>query len=184
MSLTYIKRRYRIRVLLAFLSCMIFFTASMTAFAQDRKVFEQDLYADFGTILSSFVDDSGLVNYQGLKAERSDLDGFTQRLARLDSLAFDAWSENNKIAFWINAYNALTLKSIIDNYPIKPTFPARLIHPHNSIRQIPGVWDKTSQNRSRRRGIRSTASVARCRSTSSGRTRPSSNGRWLVPSSA
>ena len=144
MSLTYIKRRYRIRVLLAFLSCMIFFTASMTAFAQDRKVFEQDLYADFGTILSSFVDDSELVNYQGLKAERSDLDGFTQRLARLDSLAFDAWSENNKIAFWINAYNALTLKSIIDNYPIKPTFPARLIHPHNSIRQIPGVWDKTT----------------------------------------
>ncbi|MBN1635201.1 MAG: DUF547 domain-containing protein [Deltaproteobacteria bacterium] len=55
-----------------------------------------------------------------------------------------AWSEADKIAFWVNSYNALTLKAIIDTYPIKPTFPARLYHPHNSIRQIPGVWDKIS----------------------------------------
>jgi len=144
MALTYIKKEYRIRVLLAFISCMIVFTANMTAFAQDREVSEQDLYIDFGNILGSFVNDSGLVNYQGLKLERGDLDSFTQRLALLDSSEFDTWGESRRIAFWINAYNALTLKSIIENYPIKPTFPARLIHPHNSIRQIPGVWDKTA----------------------------------------
>jgi len=62
----------------------------------------------------------------------------------LDKSIYNAWSDAVKIAFRFNSYNALTLKVIIDNYLIKPTFPARLYHPRNSIRQIPGVWDKIS----------------------------------------
>ena len=29
------------------------------------------------------------------------------------------WSENDKIAYWLNAYNAFTVKYIVDNYPVK-----------------------------------------------------------------
>ena len=46
------------------------------------------------------------------------------------------------IAFWINAYNSLTLVAIIDHYPIKPTVVRSLVVPQNSILQIPGVWTK------------------------------------------
>jgi hypothetical protein len=148
MALMYMKRNYLLTVSLAILSCMVVFTANMTVFDQDREVSEQNLYVDFGNILRSFVDDSGLVNYRELQADRSNLDSFTERLARLDPEEFNAWSESHKIAFLINAYNGLTLKSIIDNYPIKPIFPAKYVHPHNSIRQIPGVWDKITHNES------------------------------------
>ncbi|MCP4452905.1 MAG: DUF547 domain-containing protein, partial [Planctomycetes bacterium] len=45
-------------------------------------------------------------------------------------------------AFWINAYNALTLKAVLDHYPIKSSFFRSLTYPKNSIRQIAGVWNK------------------------------------------
>jgi uncharacterized membrane protein YdjX (TVP38/TMEM64 family) len=44
--------------------------------------------------------------------------------------------------FLINAYNALTLEAIISNYPIKSSLTASLLYSQNSIRQIPGVWDR------------------------------------------
>jgi hypothetical protein len=50
------------------------------------------------------------------------------------------WSPEEKLSFWINAYNAFTIKAIIDNYPIKGSVFS--IYPRNSIRQINGVWDK------------------------------------------
>jgi hypothetical protein len=63
-------------------------------------------------------------------------------LAALDPEVFGKWSDKEKIAFWINAYNALTLRVIIDNYPIKASFFNALRFPQNSIRQIKGVWDE------------------------------------------
>jgi hypothetical protein len=48
----------------------------------------------------------------------------------------------SRLAFWINAYNALTLTAIVNYYPIQPVLPEPSPIPSNSIRQIPGVWDK------------------------------------------
>ena len=54
------------------------------------------------------------------------------------------WSEEEQLAYWINAYNALSIKVILDNYPIgkiknKNTLENKAF-PENSIRQIPGAW--------------------------------------------
>ncbi|MHC4154398.1 MAG: DUF547 domain-containing protein, partial [Planctomycetota bacterium] len=59
-----------------------------------------------------------------------------------DANTYGKWSEEGQIAFWLNAYNGLTLKIIIDNYPIKSSFFRSRVYPKNSIRQIAGVWDK------------------------------------------
>jgi hypothetical protein len=40
------------------------------------------------------------------------------------------------------AYNALTLKAIIRNYPIRASLFRSVVFPENSIRQIPGVWNR------------------------------------------
>ncbi len=99
-------------------------------------------YGDYAKVLKTYVDDQGLVDYKGLRANRRPLDAFTAALAAMDRKLYDKWSGNQKIAFQINAYNALTLVAIIANYPIKPSFFRGLRFPKNSIRQIPGVWDK------------------------------------------
>ena len=119
-------------------SALIVAAASLTFAGQD-KTFSYDNYAQ---ALESYVDANGMVNYQQLKANRKKLDQFVTQLAKLDTKIYDKWNDNAKIAFWLNAYNALTLKAIIDNYPIKPAFLMSAIYPKNSIRQIPGVWKK------------------------------------------
>ena len=114
------------------------FCAEALGTEQDDKALNYDNYAE---VLKSYVDNKGMVNYKQLKANRAKLDSFVRQLSKLDDQAYKKWSDNDKIAFWINAYNALTLKSIIDNYPIKSSFFKSRIYPKNSIRQISGVWD-------------------------------------------
>jgi len=98
-------------------------------------------YGDYSAVLSGFVNDRGMVNYQELVVEREQLDSFADSLASLPMATYVEWSESEKIAFLINAYNALTLLAIIDHYPIESSGVSGLVFPDNSIRQIPGVWD-------------------------------------------
>jgi len=87
-------------------------------------------YASYGKALAVYVDTQGGVDYQGLKAHPQDLETFLQSIAQLAPADYQARTNEEKIAFWINAYNGLTLKAIIDRYPVK------------SIREIDGVWKK------------------------------------------
>jgi hypothetical protein len=108
--------------------------------AETRKTPATEAYAK---VLGQFVDDRGLVNYKELKQDRALLDEYTASLAALDPAAREAMSNPEKIALWINAYNALTLKTIVDHYPIESRgLIAGLRFPDESIRQIPGVWAK------------------------------------------
>ncbi len=100
-------------------------------------------YEGYAAVLKARVDDEGMVNYRELKASRRRLDLFVGLLGDLDKEVYEEWTDEQKIAFWINAYNALTLRVIIDHYPIKKGgLLAGLRFPKNSIRQIPGVWDQ------------------------------------------
>ena len=99
-------------------------------------------YDDYVATLKKCVDDKGLVNYQELKLDHRNLDNFLLAMARLDAATYQGWDEKSRIAFWSNAYNALTLKLIIENYPIKVTTPVEPECPPISILQIPDRWDK------------------------------------------
>ncbi|MCI0390843.1 MAG: DUF547 domain-containing protein [Acidobacteria bacterium] len=81
-------------------------------------------------------------SHRALQANRAQLDAFAASLGRLELKVYEGWREPEKIAFLINAYNALTLEAILANYPIKPSVTGAMLYPGNSIRQIPGVWDK------------------------------------------
>ena len=100
---------------------------------------EASLYRGYDRVLASYVDSRGRVDYASLKDERRGLDLFVDQLRDVD---LTTWNPASRIAFWINAYNALTLRVIIDNYPIQSRFLASLAYPENSIRQINGAWDE------------------------------------------
>lgn len=88
-------------------------------------------YQDYAHVLRTYVNDQGLVNYSGLQANREQLDRFNHSLAVVTPQTYSRWSETEQIAFLINAYNALTLQSIIDQNPLK-----------KSIKDISGVWNR------------------------------------------
>ena len=91
----------------------------------------------FDEILDQYVRD-GSVYYAALRAERCAIDRHVEALA--DRLAgFDAWSEARRLAYWLNGYNALVLRTVIDHYPILGTSAE---FPEDSVMQIPGVFSR------------------------------------------
>jgi hypothetical protein len=122
----------------AFIISTIPFIQTLGAEAENKSF----NYDDYAAVLKANINDKGMVNYKQLKANRAKLDTFVRELSGLDPATYAKWNSRDKIAFWINAYNGLTLKAIIDNYPIKSSFFRSRIYPKNSIRQISGVWDK------------------------------------------
>lgn len=102
-------------------------------------------------ILRDYSQD-GWVDYARLKADRGRLDGYLKELAAVPAAKERSWSREKRLAFWINAYNAFALRSIADNYPIRAGWGfAAVRYPKNSIKQIPGVFDKTLHEAAGRR---------------------------------
>ena len=82
-----------------------------TQLPAEGTAFSHDL---FNQVLQEHVDENGQVNYTKLKANPEKLEAY------LDSLAAakpTEWSYNAQLTFWINAYNALVIKGVIDHYP-------------------------------------------------------------------
>jgi len=73
-------------------------------------------YSDWAKVLKTYNNDEGKVDYEALHANRGQLDKF---IDRIETAAIDQLSRNGQKAFWINAYNALTLRLIIDHFPLK-----------------------------------------------------------------
>ncbi|GEM_PF-179214 len=74
-------------------------------------------HALFDGLLRAYVNDDGMVNYRAWK--KSDTRTLGRYLARLGGIKVETLSRSEKLAFWINAYNALTLQGILDFYPLK-----------------------------------------------------------------
>lgn len=85
-------------------------------------------YDAYQQVLETYVDADGLVDYAGLQQNREQLDQFNGAIAVVSDEMYNSWDEAEQIAFWVNAYNSLTLASIIDQDPIR------------DIKEIVGVW--------------------------------------------
>jgi len=79
-------------------------------------------HANWDRILKQYVTVKGhasTVNYKSLKASPSEFLNYLKSLESVSKSEFGTFSEAEKLAFLINAYNAFTVKLIIDKYPIK-----------------------------------------------------------------
>ena len=72
---------------------------------------------DWSTLLQQHVTESGQVNYKGFIKDSTLFNKYLTELSNHPT--GKNWSEKEKLAYWINAYNAFTLKLILDNYPLK-----------------------------------------------------------------
>lgn len=108
-------------------ACVVSVPAAQETLAARRTAFDQ--------ILDQYVRD-GMVYYRALKADRSKLDGYVSALAGVDT---SKMSREEQISFWLNAYDALVLKTVIDAYPIRKRSNE---YPPRSIRQIPGAFER------------------------------------------
>lgn len=96
------------------------------------------IHRPYDQILDIYVRD-GLVYYLALKRERATFDRYVQSLADTSAETVSSWPAARQLAFWINAYNAFVLRTVIDHYPIRGKAPE---YPASSIRQIPGAFER------------------------------------------
>ena len=85
-------------------------------------------HAAWNDLLSTYVTEAGRVDYRGMKSQVGKLDAYLALLAE-ETPGAD-WSREESLAYWINAYNAYTVKLILDNYPLQ------------SIRDLGEPWDR------------------------------------------
>jgi hypothetical protein len=69
-------------------------------------------------LLKKYVSKSGIVNYKGFIKDSSELNEYLKLLSD-NAPDRKKWSDEEQIAYWINAYNAFTIQIIIRHYPVK-----------------------------------------------------------------
>ena len=79
-------------------------------------------HSTLDAVLRRFVTEQGQVDYELLRNNPEGLDRYITELAQV---AFEPLPRNEKLALLINAYNAFTLRLILDHWPV------------DSIRDIP-----------------------------------------------
>lgn len=68
-------------------------------------------------LLKKHVNNKGFVDYKGFIKDSNALNSYLNMLSSNAPSA--SWTKEEKLAFWINAYNAFTVKLITDHYPVK-----------------------------------------------------------------
>ena len=89
----------------------------------------------YNDLLSNYVTSEGKVNYNGFIEEKERFQIFLDYLS--NNKPDQNKSINERLAYWINAYNAFTIKLIIDNYPIESITD---LHPFFYIPGYNTVW--------------------------------------------
>lgn len=93
-------------------------SSAPVALAQDAKpasTFDHT-HAAWTAILSAHVA-KGRVDYAALKKEPAALAAYLKSLEAVKPAEFAAWKREQQLAFWINAYNAYTIRRMLESYP-------------------------------------------------------------------
>jgi hypothetical protein len=85
-------------------------------------------HAKWNVLLQKNVSKYGRVNYTAFQKDSKQIQAYLNELSA--NVPSKSWSKNATLAYWINTYNAYTVKLILDNYPIK------------SIKDIKDPWSK------------------------------------------
>ncbi|WP_339917259.1 DUF547 domain-containing protein [Yeosuana marina] len=102
-----------------------FILCVLLSFSLQAQKTNHSLWTNF---LKKHVSSDGHVDYKTIHQHPEQLETCLQDLSR--TVPDESWTKNETLAFWINAYNAFTLKLILDNYPI------------TSIKDIKKPWEK------------------------------------------
>ncbi len=105
-------------------------TAAVTVTAGETT----GLDADFNRLLGNYVHNH-LVDYEAWFANQDDAKAMGRYVEQLSALDPADWPRDAALAYWINLYNAVTLRLILDNYPL------------DSIKDIGGFMKKSPWKR-------------------------------------
>ena len=87
------------------------------------------------SLVHKHVDETGKVNYKGFIQDSMQLNAYLDILSK-NHPNTKHWSRDEQLAYWLNAYNAFTVKIVADNYPVPSIKDIK-----NGIPFVNTVWD-------------------------------------------
>ena len=102
------------------------------SFSEEGELVDHDMW---DSLLQKHVNEIGLVDYEGFVQDKAALETYLDKLS-MNPPEGAQWTEVDKLAYWINAYNAFTVKLIVDNYPTSSIKDIK-----KGIPFINSVWD-------------------------------------------
>lgn len=100
---------------ISFLLCLIILLACGNINPENQQS-DKPTHKKWHSLLQKHVTIEGMVDYEGMIADSTLLNEYLQILSNNAPNTY--WSENEKLAYWINLYNASTIKLITKHYPI------------------------------------------------------------------
>jgi len=88
-------------------------------------------HAAWTAVLAEHVD-ADTFDYAALAKDRAGFEAYLSSLEAVTAEELAGWRKEQRFAFWINAYNAYTIRKVVDNYPLK------------SIRKLDGTFGLSS----------------------------------------
>ncbi|HET8803621.1 MAG TPA: DUF547 domain-containing protein, partial [Aequorivita sp.] len=110
-------------------SCNLLSAAGISSHGQPIKEVQSNLtsttansavnvdHSQWDKLLKKYVSSDGLVDYKGFKKNQAKLDGYLKMLSEKEPT--NNWSVQELLSYYINLYNAATVKLIVENYPLK-----------------------------------------------------------------
>lgn len=86
------------------------------------------IHTNWDHLLKMYVSGEGLVNYRGAQREAAVLEQYLAQLADVDPALLT--TDRDRLAFWINAFNACVVRGVMDAYPVR------------SVREVKGFFNK------------------------------------------
>lgn len=122
-----------LRLIASFVLTFLAFCFTQSAGAFDHR------HTEFTNELQKYVG-LGFVDYQSWKQKPQNLKRYIDSLRSITDSEYKTFSNAQKKALWLNAYNALTIYEVLKNYPIKGS---KKYYPADSIRQVDQFWEET-----------------------------------------
>lgn len=95
------------------LSIILFTVSSCFAVNAPTSNAEPISHEIWNGLLKKYVDAKGFVNYGGFKKDQAELRKYLTLIE--NNAPGDKWTKDEKLAYWINAYNAFTIQLILDH---------------------------------------------------------------------
>ncbi len=97
-----------------FIILYVFFISQSFANTVQSNSIDHSLFSE---LLQKHVSSKGKVDYKGFQSDRVKLDNYLKSLGK--NIPSDSWAKEEKLAYWINAYNAFTIDLILRNPSVK-----------------------------------------------------------------
>lgn len=104
------------KYLFSILTALLVFTACRANIPEGKSA-SPPSHEIWDGILKKHVNKDGFVDYKAIIKDKATLEEYLKLLS--DNPPSPKWTEKQKMAYWINAYNAFTVKLIVKHYPVE-----------------------------------------------------------------